>query len=103
MKKECKYCGAKLNREDRDDRTYCDKSTCRSKYHQEIGRGYRGGVTHHLVHEDLSWKHPHTCDQCGKFFFVNDYAQRSGKRVPRFCSSACKMREYRGRKKDTKG
>lgn len=97
---KCKYCGAAIDGKYRDDRTYCDKSTCRSKYHQEIGRGYRGNVTEHLVHENLQWEHPFACIECGDGFSVNDYALRSGKRVPMYCSAKCKQKAYRRAKKE---
>lgn len=99
--KHCKYCGAEIeSSEYRDDKTYCDSSTCRAKYHREIGRGYRGDVTEHLVHENLLWQHNHACAECGSTFFVNDYAERTGERVPLYCSAKCKQRAYRKRKKD---
>ena len=99
---KCKYCGQQTTWKniDRADQAYCrDKSSCRSKYHQEIGRGYRGNVTHHLIHEEKKHIHDHTCAECNEPFEVNDYAQRGGKRIPKFCSAKCKMRDYRRRKK----
>lgn len=91
----CKYCGEPLPYKRRDDSAYCNHPSCRSKYHQEIGRDYRGTVTHHLIHEEKPWIHPHTCEQCGVGFDVNDYAERGGKRVPKFCSQKCKQKKYR--------
>lgn len=97
---KCKYCGQEFEQfEHRDDKAYCDAPTCRSKYHQEIGRGYRGKVTQHLIHEDLPWVHPYRCEECGNGFSVNDYAERTGKRTPKYCSQACKQKAYRNRKK----
>ena len=98
--KKCKYCGAEIEQfEHRDDKNYCDKSSCRSKYHQEVGRGYRGFATSHLLHKDLEWVHGYICLECGDSFAVNDYAERSGKREPMYCSAKCKQKAYRKRKK----
>ena len=100
--KVCKYCGEELPFPRRDDSGYCDNSTCRSKYHQEIGRGYRGEINHHMIHEDKPWIHPYTCEVCGIGFDVNDYAKRKGKRKPLYCSGACKQKAYRSRHKKSK-
>lgn len=100
--KKCKYCGSELPFPRRDDSDYCDNPSCRSYLHQEIGRGYRGEITTHLIHEEKPWIHPYSCEVCGKGFEVNDYAERGGKRVPKYCSAACKQKAYRQRKKDDK-
>ena len=97
---KCKYCGAEIEYwEHRDDKIYCDSPSCRSKYHQEVGRGYRGHATAHLVHKELDWVHGYSCEECGDGFSVNDYAQRSGERIPKYCSAKCKQKAYRKRKK----
>lgn len=98
MTENCKYCGAKLGKS-RLDKTYCNHPTCRAKYHQDVGRGYRGDVVYHLVHKELAHEHEHKCLCCGQQFEVNDYAERGGKREPMYCSAKCKQKAYRDRKR----
>jgi hypothetical protein len=51
------------------------------------------GTTH--KHKDLPHFNCKDCEQCGNQFWYNDYAQRSGKRVPKFCSTRCRVRSFR--------
>ena len=96
---KCKYCGAEID--GRDDISYCrDNATCRSLYHQESGRDYRGDYVSHLVHEIKPHEHGFDCAVCGKEFAVNDYALRGGERAPMYCSRACKQKAYRQRLKN---
>jgi len=51
------------------------------------------GTTH--THKDLPHFNCKDCEQCGNQFWYNDYAERGGKRTPKFCSSRCRTRHFR--------
>lgn len=100
--KQCRFCGTDLP-PGRADVGYCaDKSTCRSKAHQAGPRDYRREDDRSvLIHEAKDHLIPTFCQapDCGNKFYVNEYADRGGKRQPMYCSRACKQRAYRERKK----
>jgi len=58
---------------------------------------YRTHPNPEQVHSELPHDEPHVCEQCGKPYNVNAYAERGGKRAPKYCSPKCKQAAYRAR------
>lgn len=70
----------------RTDQMFCS-DVCGSAYWKIHG------TTHN--HKDLPHFNCKDCEQCGNQFWYNDYAQRGGQRIPKFCSSRCRVRSFR--------
>lgn len=81
----CLYCNVPFE-PGRSDQMFCSDK-CGSAYWKEHG------TTHN--HKDLPHFNCKDCEQCGNQFWYNDYAQRGGQRVPKFCSSRCRTRYFR--------
>ena len=73
----------------RTDQMFCS-DRCGSAYWK------KHGTTHN--HKDLPHFNCKDCETCGNQFWYNDYAQRGGKREPKFCSSRCRTRAFRAHK-----
>jgi len=84
MRKTCKRCG-KYFSATRDDATYCT-GACGAQ-------GWRNGDTH--THAEKAHEYVKECDYCHKGFSYNAYAERGGKRAPRFCSAKCRVAQHR--------
>lgn len=82
----CLYCNVPFE-PGRSDQMFCSDK-CGSAYWKEHG------TTHN--HKDLPHFNCKDCEQCGNQFWYNDYAQRGGKRIPKFCSSRCRVKFHRG-------
>jgi len=88
----CKQCGTRFT-PSRDDHYFCSPKC--------VAAWYRANDNPAYVHAANYGAHWHTCEHCGVDFTVNDYAERSGARVPKYCSNKCKQAAYRARGKDT--
>jgi len=75
----------------REDHHFCSPK-CVAAY-------YRDHDNPEYTHAYKMHNHPYECEECGNAFFVNDYARRGGQREPKFCSAACKQKNYRKRSK----
>jgi len=84
----CMQCGKSFD-PGRADQMFCS-NVCGSAWWKAHG------TTH--THKDLPHFNSKECEQCGNQFWYNDYAQRGGKRVPKFCSSRCRVRYHRHQK-----
>lgn len=62
---------------------------------------YRTHPNPEMIHEDLSHSIPHFCEQCGQIYHINEYAERTGQRKPKYCSAKCKQAAYRERNRST--
>lgn len=89
----CKQCGTVFS-PGREDHFFCS-AKCVAAY-------YRDHDDPEYIHTAKAHEFLHHCDQCGKSFFVNEYAERGGKRAPKYCSVNCKQSAYRARQKETK-
>lgn len=92
VQRNCRYCGVSFTA-DRDDHWFHSPACVAAYYRQNPNPEY--------IHEEKDHTHLHFCEFCGKGFFVNDYAQRGGKRAPKYCSPKCKQAAYRARGKGT--
>ncbi len=88
----CWQCGTEFIAT-RDDHHFCAPK-CVAAY-------YRDHQNPEYIHAEKAHEHVHFCEECGYPFIVNDYAQRGGKREPKYCSTACKQKAYRKRAKST--
>jgi DnaJ domain len=88
----CKNCYVSFTK-GRHDQQFCS-AKCVAAY-------YRNVENPEYIHEPKDHNHLHWCEQCGKGFRTNDYAERGGKREPKYCSTACKQKAYRARGKAT--
>jgi DnaJ domain len=66
-----------------------------------VAQFYRDHPNPEMIHADLPHDKPHVCEQCGQPYHVNDYAERGGKRTPKYCSGKCKQAAYRARNQTT--
>jgi len=85
----CRGCG-KTFETDRTDSIFCD-GACKARWWRLMGQ-----TGQHAKLENLTAKH---CEHCGNMFWFNDYADRSGKRVPTYCRDACRVAAHRVRTK----
>lgn len=88
--RNCKQCGASFEAK-RTDHFFC----CAA----HVAAFYRDNPNPEYIHAKRNHIHSHYCEQCGVPFAVNDYAQRGGKRAPKYCSPKCKQAAYRARQK----
>lgn len=58
---------------------------------------YRDNPNPAYIHRELPHDKPHVCEWCGVPYSINDYAERGGKRAPKYCSPKCKQAAYRAR------
>lgn len=84
----CQQCGGVFVA-NRSDAHFCS-AKCTAQY-------YRENPNPDYIHAEKPHTHTFFCEQCGTGFVVNDYAFRSGKRTPKYCSTKCKQAAYRGR------
>lgn len=88
----CRQCGARFSYT-RDDQQFHSPACVAKFYRENPNPQYI-----HAANMDEFW---HTCEHCGVDFFVNGYAERGGKRAPKYHSVACKQAAYRARGKAT--
>lgn len=88
----CKRCGRSFNAK-RPDHFFCS-GAC-------VAAWYRENPNPEYIHAEKDHIHDHYCEHCGSPYKVNDYAQRGGKREPKYCSPKCKQAAYRQRMKGT--
>lgn len=86
--RQCRHCSM-VFRPSREDHYFCS-GKCVAAY-------YRLHPNPEDIHADLPRDIPCVCDTCGSPFDINAYADRSGQRVPKFCSSKCRQKAYRDR------
>lgn len=84
----CRQCGKHFTR-DRSDRHFCS-GACVAAY-------YRDNPNPEQIHAEKPHVHNFACEFCGEPFVVNDYANRTGTRRPKYCSNKCKQAAYRAR------
>jgi hypothetical protein len=84
----CRQCGERFTYT-RDDQQFCSPACVAKFYRENPNPQYI-----HAANMDEYW---HKCEYCGTEFFVNGYAERGGKRAPKYCSRACKQAAYRAR------
>jgi len=87
--KYCKNCGVKLDPL-RTDKVFCS-GRCGAQFARDGGT-YREHF--HAEKQDINRRY---CEQCYQPFSFNDYAQRGGKREPKYCSGKCRQAAYRAR------
>jgi hypothetical protein len=88
----CRSCGSRFAYT-RDDQQFCSPK-CVAKFYRD-----NPNPEHiHAANVDEFW---HECENCHTEYFVNGYAQRGGKRAPKYCSVECKQAAYRVRKQAT--
>jgi len=88
----CKRCGMSFDCK-RPDHFFCS-GAC-------VAAWYRENPNPEYIHAEKDHIHDHYCEHCGSPYKVNDYAQRGGKREPKYCSPKCKQAAYRQRQKFT--
>jgi hypothetical protein len=91
-KRYCKRC-AKGFEAKRPDHFFCS-GAC-------VAAWYRENPNPEFIHAEKDHIHDHYCEHCGIPYKVNDYAERGGKREPKYCSPRCKQAAYRVRQKFT--
>lgn len=89
--KYCAQCGKRFSA-NRVDANWCS-GACAAKY-------YRDNPNPEYIHAKKEHVHWYECDYCKQAYVVNDYAKRSGKRTPRFCSVKCKQASWRYTQKE---
>lgn len=87
----CRQCGTKFTYS-RDDQQFCTPKCVAQFYRDNPNPEYI-----HAANMDEFW---HECENCHVEYFVNGYAQRGGKRAPKYCSVKCKQAAYRVRKQE---
>lgn len=87
----CRQCGTKFTYS-RDDQQFCSPKCVAQFYRDNPNPEYI-----HAANMDEFW---HECENCHVEYFVNRYAQRGGKRAPKYCSVKCKQAAYRVRKQE---
>lgn len=87
----CRQCGTRFTYT-RDDQQFCSPKCVAQFYRDNPNPEYI-----HAANMDEFW---HDCEYCHTSYFVNGYAQRGGKRAPKYCSVKCKQAAYRVRKQE---
>lgn len=87
----CRQCGTRFSYT-RDDQQFCSPKCVAQFYRDNPNPEYI-----HAANMDEFW---HDCEYCHTSYFVNGYAQRGGKRAPKYCSVKCKQAAYRVRKQE---
>lgn len=87
----CKQCG-KTFEQKRSDHLFCS-ARC-------VAAHYRDIPNPDMIHAAKEHHNLHYCEECGMPFYTNDYAERTGKRAPKYDSPKCKQKAYRARGKD---
>ena len=77
----------------RPDHFFCSGKCVAAYYRENSNPAY--------IHRELPHDKPHVCEWCGVPYHVNDYAERGGKRAPKYCSPKCKQAAYRARLQGT--
>jgi hypothetical protein len=86
--RRCRSCDVSFQPK-REDHFFCS-GKCVAKF-------YRDHPNPELIHADLPHDRPKTCEFCGLPYRINAYADRGGKRIPKYCSARCKQAAYRQR------
>jgi len=86
----CRQCGVRFE-PSRSDQWFHD-AKC-------VAQFYRDNPNPQYIHAPNTNENWHTCENCGVDYWVNDYAERGGKRAPKYHSVACKQAAYRARSK----
>ena len=87
MKITCLQCKKSFTSE-RVDAAFCS-GACKAAYWREKGTT--------SAHADLKDHATKPCEQCNNWFWYNPYADRGGKRVPKYCRDACRVAAFRAR------
>lgn len=87
----CKQCG-KTFEQKRSDHLFCS-AKC-------VAAHYRDIPNPDMIHAAKEHRNIHYCEECGMPFWTNDYAERGGKRAPKYDSPKCKQKAYRARGKE---
>ena len=90
--RNCARCGGRFEYK-RFDHWFCSGACCAAYYREHDNPTY--------IHAELPHDKPHVCEECGTPYDVNAYAERGGKRAPKYCSPKCKQKAYRDRGKAT--
>ena len=93
--KTCERCGRKFDF-NRGDARWCS-GACAAAWARDHGE-FR-----ERTHAEKPNVHVKNCAHCGAEFEYNGYADRSGKRVPEYCSNKCRQAAYRARKGEAAG
>lgn len=78
----------------RTDSKFCS-GACKASWYRKHGDTEE--------HADLNRWRCKSCEFCGSQFWFNDYANRTGKRVPTYCRDTCRVGAYRARQRDAAG
>lgn len=90
--KRCRMCGNMFSAK-RSDAEFCSPKC--------VAQHYRINPNPEYIHAENNNMHRYYCEFCTNPFEVNDYAQRGGKRRPKYCSNKCKQAAYRQRGQGT--
>jgi len=95
--KQCLNCGLPLY-EGRSDRAFCD-DRCGAEWHRNrTPEGAHEKKRTGEVHREHYRTQEKRCENCYNSFSYNVYADRSGQRIPQYCSNKCRQAAYRDRK-----
>ena len=86
----CRRCGQPIKQK-RGDKLFCSDK-CAAAWARE--QGYYRERFHAEKPECIK----KNCEYCNTIFEYNEYAMRTGQRVPKFCSNKCRQAAYRERK-----
>jgi hypothetical protein len=95
--KSCENCGNKLH-EGRYDRAFCNDRCAAAWHRARTPDGQHARKQPGQVHSEQYRTIEKDCENCGTGFKYNEYADRSGQRVPQYCSNKCRQAAYRARK-----
>lgn len=84
MEAKCFRCGRTFST-DRTDAVFCD-GACKAAFYREQGASGK--------HVPLDKFKSKMCENCGRTFWFNAYADREGKRAPTFCSADCRKKSW---------
>lgn len=86
--RNCRQCFTRFTAK-RQDHYFCS-ARC-------VAAHYRDNPNPEYIHAEKEHIHKHFCEFCGSPYDINDYAERGGKRTPKYCSGRCKQAAYRAR------
>lgn len=88
MEHVCYQCNVPFT-PDRQDAIFCS-DVCKAAHYREHGQTGK--------HAHLEQLASLFCEFCGRTFWYNAYADRGGKRTPKYCCDNCRVKAYRARK-----
>lgn len=92
--RQCRQCNVPFEFR-RADHFFCS-GKCVAQY-------YRDRPSPEDIHADLPKSIPQVCNFCGIPYGINDYADRGGKRTPKYCSNRCRQAAFRRRNNTSTG